>query len=181
MQHAITRQHLPHARIRLPSFADDGEEFAVLELDAVHGDVDLRDVDFVVFAVDEVVVAGDVGAVVADVAEEGAEGAVVLKERERVQMAPVLAFSWMDMSMAMPSVGWMGPWTALAAMMVAPAVAPGVAPPGARGVAPPGTPTVAPAAPMVAPLALVEPAAPGAAPHCQAKRSTVWAAWCQRR
>jgi hypothetical protein len=32
----------------------------------------------------------------------------------------------MDMSMAMPSVGWMGPWRALAATMLAPPGAAGV-------------------------------------------------------
>jgi len=32
-------------------------------------------------------------------------------------MAPLAACSWMLMSMAMPSVGWIGPWMALACTM----------------------------------------------------------------
>ena len=51
---------------------------SVFELDAVHGDVDLGDVE-VLLGVGEVVVAGLVGAVVADVAEERAQRAVVVE------------------------------------------------------------------------------------------------------
>src|SRR6516164_3459 len=81
-EHAHAGQQLRQAGVRLALPLDRGDEFAVLELDAVHGDVDLGDVDLVVLAVAEVVVERLVGAVVADVAEERAERAVVV-ERER--------------------------------------------------------------------------------------------------
>ena len=41
-------------------------------------------------------------------------GPSLLNDRLSVQIAPFAAFSWIDMSIAMPSVGWIGPWTALA-------------------------------------------------------------------
>src|SRR4051794_31607658 len=63
------RQYLLHAPVRLAIFADRGHEFAILQLDAVQGDVDLRDVDGLVVAIDELIVACDVRSVVADVAE----------------------------------------------------------------------------------------------------------------
>src|ERR1700704_2437805 len=72
-------QHLGEAAVGLALFPDRRDELAVLELDAVHRDVDLRDVDLVVLAVAQVVVEGLVGAVVADVAEEGAERAVIVE------------------------------------------------------------------------------------------------------
>src|SRR5262245_65507093 len=65
-------QHLRDARLRLAILADRRDELAILELDAVHRHRDLRQVDLLVLAVEEVVVARDVGAVVADVAEERA-------------------------------------------------------------------------------------------------------------
>jgi hypothetical protein len=37
-----------------------------------------------------------------------------------VQMAPVLTINWIDMSVAMPSVGLIGPCRACAAMMLPP-------------------------------------------------------------
>src|SRR5262245_42486806 len=51
-------QRLVHAGVRLAALADGGEELAVLQLDAVHRHVDMRDVDLVVLAVEQVVVAG---------------------------------------------------------------------------------------------------------------------------
>src|SRR5262245_152257 len=75
-------QQLRKGGIRLALLLDRGNEFAVLELDAVHGDVDLGDVDLVVLTVAEDVVKRFEGAVVADIAEEGAERPVVV-ERER--------------------------------------------------------------------------------------------------
>src|ERR1700733_8683791 len=66
-------QQLRQARIRLALLLDRGDELAILKLDAVHRNVDLRQVDLVVLAVDQIVVIGLVGAVVADVAEERAD------------------------------------------------------------------------------------------------------------
>src|SRR5215831_19170087 len=87
-EHAHARQQLRQAGVRLAFLLDRGDELAVLELDAVHGDVDLGDVDLVVLAVAEVVVERLVGAVVADVAEERAERPVVVeREREREDRA----------------------------------------------------------------------------------------------
>ena len=79
MQHLVAGQHLRRAGIGLAAFADGGEELAVLQLDAVHADRHLADVDLLVLAVEQVVVAGDVGAGVADVAEEGAQRPVVVE------------------------------------------------------------------------------------------------------
>src|SRR5688572_33327270 len=64
------RQHLRDARIRLALLADRRDELAILELDAVHRDGDLRQIDLVFLAVEQVVVTRDVSTVVADVAEE---------------------------------------------------------------------------------------------------------------
>src|SRR5262249_40662633 len=72
VQHLVARQHLGDARIRLAAFADGGEKLGVLQLDAVHRYVDLGDVDLFFLAVHEIVVARDIGAGVADIAEEGA-------------------------------------------------------------------------------------------------------------
>src|SRR5262245_1653962 len=85
VEHAHARQQLRQAGVRLALLLDRGDEFTVLELDAVHGDVDLGDVDLVVLAVAEVVVERLVGAVVADVAEERAERAVVVERKRQGQ------------------------------------------------------------------------------------------------
>ena len=37
-------------------------------------------------------------------------GPSLLKDSDSVQIAPFAALSWMLMSIAMPSVGWIGPW-----------------------------------------------------------------------
>ena len=63
----------------MSAFADGGEEFAVLQFDAVHGNGDFAHVYRFFFAVHQIVVTGDVGAVVADIAEEGTERAVVIE------------------------------------------------------------------------------------------------------
>ena len=68
-----------HAGIGLAAFADGGEEFAVLQLDTVHGHVHLGHVNLLFLAVDQIVVASDVGAGIADVAEEGAQRAIVVE------------------------------------------------------------------------------------------------------
>jgi hypothetical protein len=63
VQHLVAGQHLGHAAVGLAAFADGGEELAVLQLDAVHRHIHLAHVDLFVLAVEQVVVAGDVGAV----------------------------------------------------------------------------------------------------------------------
>ena len=82
-------------------------------------DVDLRHVDRLFAPGDQVVVAGDVGAVVADVAEEGPERPVVVEAQRQGADRPSGVRSWIDMSMAMPSSGWIGPCTAWAICDVA--------------------------------------------------------------
>src|SRR5262245_10156002 len=78
-EHAHARQQLRQTGVRLAFLLDRGDELGVLDLDAVHGDVDLGHVDLVVLAVAEVVVERLVGSVVADVAEERAERPVVVE------------------------------------------------------------------------------------------------------
>src|SRR6187401_2918556 len=77
-------QDLRDARLRLALLLDRRDELAVLQLDAVHRHGHSRQIDLLVLAVEEIVVARDVGAVVADVAEERALRAVV-DERQRVR------------------------------------------------------------------------------------------------
>ena len=69
------------ARLALGSrlLADRSDELAILQLDAVHGDVQPGEVDLVLLAVVEVIVTRIVGPVVADVAEERAERAVIVE------------------------------------------------------------------------------------------------------
>src|SRR5215475_16199555 len=87
-QHMHAGQQLLQAPVRLTLAFDRSNELAVLELDAVHRDVNLGHVDLVVLAVGEVVVERLVGAVVADVAEERAERAIVVeRQRERQDRA----------------------------------------------------------------------------------------------
>ena len=117
----IAGRHCCDRGVRLAPLGDGGEELAVLELDAVHRDVDLRDVDRLFATVDEIVVAGDVRAVVADVAEERAERPVVVeRQRQRAQRARPGAFIPIVMSIAMPSSGWIGPCCAHTSPAVSP-------------------------------------------------------------
>src|SRR5688500_11822572 len=86
--HSVAVEHLRDRAVRLASLADRGHELAVLQLDAVVRYRDARKVDRLFLARDEVVVARDVGAGVADVAEEGAERAVVVeRQAERADRA----------------------------------------------------------------------------------------------
>src|SRR3954447_11416306 len=80
-EHVHARQHLLKAAVRLALLLDRLDELAVLELDAVHRHVHLRYVDLVVLAVAEIVVECIEGAVVADVAEERTERAVVVERQ----------------------------------------------------------------------------------------------------
>ena len=116
VEHLVAGEHLGDARDGLAALADGGHELTVLELDPVDRDVDPRHVDHFVLAGDEIVVAGDVGAGVTDVPEEGAERTVVVeRQRERaVHRAVVVLELDPDMSIAIPSSGWTGPCTALA-------------------------------------------------------------------
>ena len=123
VQGAVAGEHLRHAGVGLAALADRGEELAVLQFDAVHRHRDLGDVDLLFFAVHQIVVASDVGAVVADVAKERSERAVIVeRQRQRAERARCCSCSCMDMSMAMPSVGWRGPCRALALHDVRPPV-----------------------------------------------------------
>src|SRR5262245_39141679 len=81
-EHLHGRKYLRQARIRLALRLDGGDEFAILELNAVHRHVDLRQVDRVLLPVDQIVVIGVVRAVVADVAEERTDRPVIV-ERQR--------------------------------------------------------------------------------------------------
>src|SRR6185295_16363453 len=78
VEDAVAGQNLRDAGVGLAALAYCGEELAVLQLDAVHRHVYIRHVDLRLLAVDEIVVASDVGPVVADVAEESAERTVVV-------------------------------------------------------------------------------------------------------
>lgn len=60
MQDLITRQHAGHAAVGLTAFADGGERFAVLQLDAVHADIAVAHVDFFFLAAEQIVVAGNI-------------------------------------------------------------------------------------------------------------------------
>src|ERR1700678_2299259 len=78
------RQALRDAGIRFAALANGREEFPVLELDAVHRYVHLRDIDVVVLAVQQLIVARDVRAVIADVAEKSTERPVIVEgQRQR--------------------------------------------------------------------------------------------------
>src|SRR5215831_1987731 len=76
------RQHLLDAAVRIAFLTNGREELAILQLDAIHRHINLRDVDGIVLAVNQFVVARDVSAVVADVAEERAQRPVIV-ERQR--------------------------------------------------------------------------------------------------
>src|SRR4029450_13786092 len=75
-------QYLRDTRFRLALAAYRGDEFPILQLDAVHRHVDFRDINLVLLAVNELVVARDVGSRVADVAEKSSKRPVIV-ERQR--------------------------------------------------------------------------------------------------
>ncbi len=109
-------QALRHAGVGFALFADGGEELAILQLDAVHRDIHLRHVDGFVLAVEQFVVAGDVTCRCRRCSgRKVPSGPSLLKDSDSVQMAPLATFSPMHMSMAMPSVGCIGPCSANAA------------------------------------------------------------------
>src|SRR5262245_13847373 len=78
-EHAHAGKQLGEAGVRLALFLDRGDEFPVLEFDAVHRHVHLGYVDRVLLSVGQVVVERLVGTVVADVAEERAERPVIVE------------------------------------------------------------------------------------------------------
>src|SRR5437773_11599506 len=67
------------------------EELAILQLDPVHRHVNMRHVDLLLLAIDQVVVAGDVRAVVADVSKEGPQGALVVEGQGKGTARPACA------------------------------------------------------------------------------------------
>src|ERR1700735_3794140 len=79
VEHLVARQDLRDAGVGFSALADGGEEFAILQFDAVHTDIDLAHVDLFVLAVEEIIVARDVGRGVADIAEEGAERPLIVE------------------------------------------------------------------------------------------------------
>ena len=88
MQHLITRQHLRHAGIRFPPFSDGRKKLAVLQFNAIHGHRHLGHIDFLVFAIEQVVVTRDIGRGVADIAKEGTQRTVIVKaQRQRTNRA----------------------------------------------------------------------------------------------
>ena len=70
-----------HRGIRLSALANRGNKFAILQFDSVHGHIDLRDIDFFLFPIKEVIVAGDIGSRIADIAEKGAEWAFIIERQ----------------------------------------------------------------------------------------------------
>src|SRR5690606_29508312 len=81
MQNFVARQYLTHTGVGFSALFDGGKEFPVLKLDTIHGYVHLAHINGLFLAIDEVIVARNVSAIVTDVAEEGAERSVVV-ERE---------------------------------------------------------------------------------------------------
>src|SRR5499427_4164653 len=81
-QDVHARQHLGEACIRLSFFLYGGDEFAILQFDAVHRHIDLGEIDLVLLPVEQIVVIRIEGAIVADVAEECTDRAVII-ERQR--------------------------------------------------------------------------------------------------
>src|SRR5579863_8113499 len=90
-QDAVAGHDLMNAGVRLTVLADGGEELTILKLDAVHADGDLAHVDLLVLAGIEIVVAGDVGRGVADIAEEGPERPLVVERERQGADRPILA------------------------------------------------------------------------------------------
>ena len=82
------RAVMGYARVRLATFSNGGEKFAILQLDPVHRYVNFGDIDFFFLAAEEIVVARNIDAGVADVAEERAKRAVIVeREAERADRA----------------------------------------------------------------------------------------------
>ena len=79
MQHLVAGQHLAYAAIGLAAFADGGDELAVLQFYAVHRHRDLVHVYTFFIAVEQIVLARDVGGAVTEVAEEGPQRADVVE------------------------------------------------------------------------------------------------------
>ena len=118
---SVAGQDLGDAGVRLAAFADYVNELPVLELDAVHRDVDGGHVYRLVVAGEQIVVAGDVRAGVADVAEERPERPLVVeRQRQRADGEASAFSSWIDMSITMPRTGWIGPWRTLASTTMPP-------------------------------------------------------------
>src|SRR5207253_7429905 len=76
VQQFVAWQHLCDAGVGFATLAERGKEFAVLQLDAVHRDVYLGDVDLLALCGHEVIIEGNVGAGVADIAKESAQRSV---------------------------------------------------------------------------------------------------------
>jgi len=79
VQDLVARQHLGNRAVGLAAFVDRRKELTVLQLDAIHGHRHFGHIDLLFFASVQIVVTRQVGTCVADVAEVGAQGAVVVE------------------------------------------------------------------------------------------------------
>src|SRR5262245_25897694 len=79
VQQFVARQDLCDAGVGLATLANGSKEFAVLQLDAVHRDVDLRNINLLLLPGHEVVIECDIRARVPDIAKEGSERSVVVE------------------------------------------------------------------------------------------------------
>src|SRR5205807_6551366 len=87
----IAGQDLGDTGVRFPMLVYSPEELPILQLDSVHRHVYVRNVDLLFLAIDQVVVAGDVRAVVADVSKEGPQGALVVEGQGKRTDRPACA------------------------------------------------------------------------------------------
>ncbi len=71
MQGFITRQHVGHAGIGLTPLPNRGEELPVLKFDTIHGHVDVAHINGFFTPVHKIIIAGDIGSGITDVAKEG--------------------------------------------------------------------------------------------------------------
>jgi hypothetical protein len=101
----ITGYHLGDACQRLSPSTNSGDEFAILQLDAIHRYIDAGQIDGFIGSGRKLIVARKPRPPVANVAEVASERPSLLKLSASVQIAPLFALSWIDMSIAIPRSG----------------------------------------------------------------------------
>ena len=69
------RQALRNRTIGFASFLNGGKEFAINQFDPVVGHSDIRQINRIFIAIHKVIIAGDIGAVIANITKERPEGA----------------------------------------------------------------------------------------------------------
>ena len=89
MQHLVARQHLRHTGIGLTALANSRKKLAVLQLNAIHGYRHLGDIEFFFFAVEQIIVAGNISGVVTDVAKESTQGSVIVEAERQGANRPI--------------------------------------------------------------------------------------------